>query len=111
MLFNNLEQSIGVSVSATTLEKQTDAVIATANSVNSLPVFPVHRQIGMNTATSTRVVAITAKTTWSEPRTDARSGCSPSSILRWMFSNTTMVSSTTIPIASTRASRVSRFTL
>ena len=98
-------------ISATKLEKQTEAVIATANSVKSLPVLPAHSVIGMNTAISTSVVAITAKSTCSDPRTAARSGGSPSSIRRWMFSSTTIVSSTTMPIASTSASSVRMFTL
>ena len=38
----------------------------------------------------------------------ASNGDSPSSMCRWMFSTTTMASSTTSPMASTIASRVSR---
>ena len=38
------------------------------------------------------------------PTIEASSGVSPSSIWRWMFSTTTMASSTTSPIASTMAS-------
>jgi hypothetical protein len=55
------------------------------------------------------VVASTAKKTWRAPRSAATTGGSPSSIRLWMFSVTTMASSTTRPMASTRASRVSRF--
>ena len=61
--FSIFEHIIGVRVSAMKLEKQTAAVMATANSVNSLPVLPDQRLIGMKTAASTSVVAITAKIT------------------------------------------------
>ncbi len=54
------------------------------------------------------VVATTAKNTCLAPRSAATSGGSPSSMRRWMFSTTTMASSTTRPMASTRASRVKR---
>ncbi len=54
------------------------------------------------------MVATTAKNTCLAPRWAATSGGSPSSIRRWMFSTTTMASSTTSPMASTRASSVSR---
>ena len=63
---------------------------------------------GRNTATSTVVVAITAKATCFVPRDAATSGGSPRSARRWMFSSTMIASSTTSPIASTSASRVSR---
>ena len=54
------------------------------------------------------VVAITAKKTCLAPRSAATSGGSPSSIRRWIFSTTTMASSTTRPMAKTKASRVKR---
>ena len=70
---------------------------------------PCRKLSGTNTATSTRVVAITAKAIWRVPRKAATRGVSPSSCMRrWMFSSTTMASSTISPMASTRASRVSR---
>ncbi|MNI28646.1 hypothetical protein D3C73_824340 [compost metagenome] len=55
------------------------------------------------------VVATTAKKTCRAPRSAATRGGSPWSRRRWMFSTTTMASSTTRPMASTRASSVSRF--
>ena len=63
-------------------------------------------EIGANTATSTAVVAMTAKAIRRAPRKPASSGGSPASSRRWMFSSTTMASSTTRPTASTSASRV-----
>ena len=63
---------------------------------------------GANTEISTTVVATTAKNTCRAPRWEATIGGSPSSIRRWIFSTTTMASSTTRPIANTRASSVRR---
>jgi hypothetical protein len=65
------------------------------------------KEIGTKTAMSVRVVEMTAKAIWREPRRAASRGGSPSSTRRWMFSSTTMASSTTMPIASTSASSVS----
>ena len=79
------------------------------NSLNKRPVLPGSSDSGMKTAINTSVVEITAKPIWRAPRTAASSGGSPSSMWRWMFSSTTMASSTTRPIASTNASSVSTF--
>ena len=76
------EHIMGVSVSATRLEKTTAAATATPNSRNSRPVFPSRNEIGMNTETSTSVVAITAKAICFEPRTAASSVGSPPSMRR-----------------------------
>ena len=63
---------------------------------------------GRNTATSTAVVATTANATWAVPRLAATSGGSPRSARRCTFSSTMIASSTTRPMHSTSASRVSR---
>ena len=63
---------------------------------------------GTNTATSTTVVAIIAKETCFAPLYAATRGVSPNSILLTMFSNITIASSTTIPIAKTKAINVKR---
>ena len=102
------EAIIGVSVSATKADNATAPARATESSRNRRPVLPSMKPTGRNTATSTVVVAITAKATWFVPRCEATSRGSPRSTRRWMFSSTTMASSTTRPIASTRASSVSR---
>ena len=75
------------------------------------PMLSVRNMIGVNTATSTAVVAMTANATCRDPRYAATSGDSPSSMRRWMFSSTTMASSTTRPMDSTSASRVMRLTV
>ncbi len=105
---SSLEAIIGVSVSATKAEIATAAASATDNSRNRRPVLPCRKPTGRNTATSTAVVAITANATCPVPRFAATNGGSPRSTRRWMFSTTTIASSTTRPMHSTRASRVSR---
>ena len=97
----------GQSESATSVEIATAAASTKPNSVNSRPTWPSRNEIGTNTAISVSEVAITAKVTWRAPSTPATSGLSPCSIRRWMFSSTTIASSTTIPIARMSASRVS----
>ena len=104
-----LEAIIGESVSATKPEKATAMLSVTLNSANMRPVSPGMKATGTNTLISTNVVATTAKATWRVPLKAATSGCSPCSMRRWMFSSTTIASSTTNPIASTKASSVSVF--
>ncbi len=104
----SLEAIIGVSVSATKAEIATAPASATASSRNRRPVLPSRKPTGRNTATSTAVVAITANATCAVPRRAATSGGSPRSTRRCTFSTTTMASSTTSPMHSTSASRVSR---
>jgi hypothetical protein len=105
-----MELSMGERLSARIEEKTIAAAIATASSTKSRPVKPGMNMSGAKTATRTTVVATTAKKTWAAPLWAATSGGSPSSIRRWMFSTTTMASSTTRPIARTRARRVRRLT-
>ena len=57
---------------------------------------------GMNTDDSTSAIAISAAPTSSMLLTAASCGLRPASMLRSTFSTTTMASSTTMPIASTR---------
>lgn len=67
---------------------------------------------GRNTAESTRVMPTMAPDTCFIALTVASAGEIPSSaMIRSTFSTTTMASSTTSPMASTIASRVSRLTL
>ena len=78
-----------------------------ANSANSRPVRPVEKPIGANTAARVSDIATTAKPISRMPLKAAAIGAMPCSMWRKMFSSTTMASSTTRPIASTSASRVS----
>ncbi|CFE02440.1 Uncharacterised protein [Bordetella pertussis] len=94
---------MGVSVSDTTSETRMEADRVTANSRNSRPATPPISRMGMNTATSDRLIDSTVKPTSREPRSAARMGVAPRSICRMMFSSTTMASSTTNPVATIRA--------
>ena len=59
LAFSNFEQSIGVSVIATTVDVQHTTVTIHPNSWNIIPAIPLSIVSGTNTATSTSVVAIT----------------------------------------------------
>ena len=80
------------------------------NSRKSPPLWPGRNDSGTKTAISVSVVAITAKNTSSVPITAAARGPSPRPRWRTMFSSTTMASSTTMPVASTKASMVRMLT-
>src|ERR1700733_3582662 len=68
--------------------------------------MPGRNATGTNTAISTAVVAMIGPVTSFIAAFAAASGDFPSSICRLTFSTTTMASSTTSPIASTRPSRL-----
>ena len=106
--FKNLLASIGLKERATKLEITTAEARVTAVWVNKTPVIPLIKIRGINTATSTTVVAIIAKDTCFAPLYAATKGLSPNSILLTIFSSITIASSTTIPIARTRAISVKR---
>ena len=64
--------------------------------------MPLMKAVGMNTALSTSAMATTAPLTSSIAFLVASTGESPSAICRSTFSTTTIASSTTMPMASTR---------
>ena len=70
----SFEHSIGVSVRATTPEKKIEAASVMPNSRKSLPVLPVMKASGTNTAIRVAVVAITAKPISRAPSKEASSG-------------------------------------
>ena len=72
----------------------------TANSRNSRPTMPPISRIGMNTATSDRLIETTVKPISRAPSNAACKGFLPCSRWRVMFSSTTMASSTTKPVAT-----------
>ena len=96
-----------MSVSATKPDTSTAPASASANSTNRRPVRPGVKASGAYTATSVSVIVITAKPISRAPRIAAENGSCPSSMCRKMFSSITIASSTTRPMASTRASSVS----
>ena len=95
-------QSIGVREIAVSVEVHTVIQTIHPNCLNKIPVIPVTRVSGKNTATVTSVVTITDNHTSFVPYLAASRGRLPRSICFVMFSNTTMASSTTIPIAIER---------
>ena len=101
--------SIGLKDKATKLEIITADARVIAVWVNSTPVMPLIKIKGTNTATKTTVVAIIANETCLAPLKAATRGVSPNSILLTIFSSITIASSTTIPIARTKAINVKRF--
>jgi hypothetical protein len=62
-----LEHIIGASDSASTLEKITAAAMVTPSSAKIRPMLSRRNAMGVNTDTSTTVVAITANATWRVP--------------------------------------------
>ena len=99
---NNSAQSAGLSVKETSSEMTVAVAIVTANWRKNWPLIPGTSAAGMNTAVSTRAMAINAPPTSSIVRRVASRGERPSRRLRSTFSTTTIASSTTMPIASTR---------
>ena len=102
----NTPHSAGDSVSALTAEISMDTEIVTANCRNSVPEMPGMKPMGTNTESSTRVMAMIGAVICPMAFLVASRGESSgsSSSTRSTFSTTTMASSTTIPMASTRAS-------
>ena len=106
--FNNLLVIIGESVNATIPEINTAPARVKANSLNNVPVMPPINAIGEYTAINAIVMEMTGTAISRVPIIAARNGVSPSLIWRSTFSNTTMASSTTKPIAKIKASKVIR---
>ncbi len=79
--------------------------------MNSRPVRPVANASGANTEASVSVIATMAKPISRAPLIAACLRGMPASTWRKMFSSMTIASSTTSPIASTRASSVSVLTV
>ena len=79
--------------------------------MNSLPMRPVAKASGAYTEASVNVMATIANPISREPTSAACLGGMPASTWRKMFSSMTIASSTTSPMASTIASRVSVLTV
>ncbi len=98
--FSSWLANIGVSEIAIKVEVVVTIVTIQPNSRNMIPAIPVSVVKGTNTAIKTRVVAITDIHTSLVAYMAASRGFSPRSTCLVIFSNTTMASSTTIPIAT-----------
>src|SRR5207244_12683180 len=90
-------------------ERTTATAIVIANWRYMRPVMPPRKATGTNTEQSTSTIATSARLTWCIARSAATAGGTPSvAMMRSTFSITTIASSTTTPIASTRPNSVSR---
>ena len=104
--FSSTEQSAGLRLSALIAEITIETDTATANCWNSWPLMPGMKATGTNTDRSTSVIAMIGATISPIAFLVASLAerCGSSSITRSTFSTTTIASSTTMPIARTRAS-------
>ena len=96
---------MGVRLSETTPEIMMAAMMTTANSWNSLPMIPLMKSTGMNTAASERVMDRMVKPISRPPSMAACMRGFPISIWRTIFSRITMASSTRKPTESVSAIR------
>ena len=102
-----MAQRAGQSVRADTHDRPTDEAIVTPNWVKNVPDVPGMKVTGMNTAINTSVHDMTATdTSLMACRVASRASLMPFSIFAMTASTTTMASSTTVPMASTRANSV-----
>ena len=102
-----MAQSAGQSVSAEMQESPTEEAIVTPNWVKNVPDVPGMNITGTNTAMNTSVHETTATdTSFMAWRVASRASLMPFSILAMTASTTTMASSTTVPMASTKAKSV-----
>ena len=108
-----IAQRAGQRTSAQTQESPTEPAIVIPNWVKKVPDVPDMKVTGMKTAIKTRVHEITATDTSLRASRVACVACSlgeplilPVSSFAITASTTTMASSTTVPIASTKAKRV-----
>ena len=103
----SMTHNVGVRVSATMPDRVTEMAMVMANCRYITPARPPMKPTGMNTAHSTSTMAMTAPVTSCMALAVAWRGVRSSvSSMRAMFSMTTMASSTTMPMASTRAKSV-----
>ena len=103
---SRIAANAGLNVSELNAEITVDTETVTANCLKNEPVIPEMNVQGMNTAVSTRATAITGPDTSRMAWMAASRGIIPSSIWCSTASTTTIASSTTIPIASTRPNSV-----
>src|SRR5208282_5670125 len=104
---NNNAHNAGVNVSAQMADRITEAASVSANCLYNAPVSPPTNATGTNTAANTRAIAITGAPTSAIAAFAASDGDKLSwSSRRCAASTTTIASSTTMPIASTRPNSV-----
>ena len=97
---------MGVSKRATTSEAKIASTAVQPNCLKNRPGIPPMKAVGKNTATSAKVVAMTAMPISSAASMAAANGVLPMTRWRVMFSISTMASSTSTPITSASDSNV-----
>ena len=100
--FSSIAQSAGDSDSALKADSSTEMAMVSANCWYMLPISPPSRATGMNTADRISAMPITGAETSFIAWTVASLGLMPCSMWCITASTTTMASSTTMPMASTR---------
>ena len=103
--------SAGLKVSELNAEIKVELAIVSANWRKNWPVMPEMKAQGTNTAERTSPIAITGPETSSIARIVASRGAIPRSMWCSTASTTTIASSTTMPMASTRPNSVRLFRL
>ncbi len=94
----------GVMVNETSSEDKVATTTTRANSPRNLPTMPGKNAMGKKTTTSTSVMTMAARPISRRPLIAARKGGSPCSRWRSLFSNTTIESSTKMPVMRVMAS-------
>src|SRR5690606_19162408 len=103
------EYNQGTMVNDTKKDSNVDTITVTQNWRKMSETNPDDIAIGKNTTTITSVIAETVKPISFAPSKDARTLFFPISIWRWMFSITTMTSSTNITTTNDKPKSDSRF--
>ncbi len=105
----SFEQSIGMTVKATTSEAMSAIIMVQQKSAKINDAIPSESAIGKNTSTVVRVDATTARKISLEALFAATIGSGSSCLILKMSSSTTMELSTSIPTQIVSAHRVIRF--
>ena len=90
---------------------RTDATTVNPNGRNHSPEIPGMNATGTNTATIEKVVAATANPISAVPCNAALTRSTPRSMVRTIFSRTTIASSIRTPIARDKPSRLMKFSV
>ncbi|MNS17734.1 hypothetical protein D3C72_494150 [compost metagenome] len=94
---------------ATSKENKTATATEMPKERKNMPGMPPMKDMGTNTTTMVMVVATTARPISAVASKAACQGLLPMSMWRWMFSRSTMASSTRMPTTSVKASVVMPF--
>src|SRR5690606_15201858 len=105
----NRDDNQGTKVNDAKYENAVAIITVTANCLMMLDTKSLLKVIGKNTTIITSVMANTVNPISLAPSYDARTLFLPISIWRWIFSSTTIASSTRIPTTNDSATKLIRF--